>query len=210
MGPTGVAFDGANIWVTNAGDFPSTVSKLRAADGALLGTFTVGYGAQQMAFDGANVWVANLSGNNVTKLQASSGNVLGTFAVGTAPFGIAFDGTNLWVSNSSDNTITKLLASNGTILGTFAVGTNPRGVAFDGMNIWVTAYSGMRMGCIPHSASGGSAVVAASLGKSLARGAAVTPTDTAAHLQSAPTGIEIFEQLTPLHPAARFWMSQMS
>jgi len=38
--PYGVAFDGANIWVTNNAD--GTVSKLRASDGAALGTFSVG------------------------------------------------------------------------------------------------------------------------------------------------------------------------
>jgi len=38
--PEGVAFDGANIWTANFGD--GTVSKVRASDGAILGTFTVG------------------------------------------------------------------------------------------------------------------------------------------------------------------------
>ena len=38
--PSGVAFDGANIWVANNGS--DNVTKLRASDGATLGTFTVG------------------------------------------------------------------------------------------------------------------------------------------------------------------------
>ncbi len=38
--PRGVAFDGANIWVTNY--FDDTVTKLRASDGDLQGTFNVG------------------------------------------------------------------------------------------------------------------------------------------------------------------------
>jgi hypothetical protein len=38
--PYGVAFDGENIWTANLGD--NTVTKLRAADGTVLGTFTVG------------------------------------------------------------------------------------------------------------------------------------------------------------------------
>jgi len=52
-----VAFDGANIWVTNWGD--GTVSKLRASDGANLGTFAVGGDPNGVAFDGANIWVTN-------------------------------------------------------------------------------------------------------------------------------------------------------
>ena len=52
-----MAFDGANIWVTNGAD--DTVSKLQASDGANLGTFPVGDAPVGVAFDGANIWVAN-------------------------------------------------------------------------------------------------------------------------------------------------------
>jgi DNA-binding beta-propeller fold protein YncE len=38
--PYGVAFDGANIWVANSGS--DTVTKLRASDGEVQGTFNVG------------------------------------------------------------------------------------------------------------------------------------------------------------------------
>ncbi len=61
--PYGVAFDGANIWVAN---FYGTVTKLRANDGAPLGTFAVGAGPTSVAFDGANIWVTNQGSNNVT------------------------------------------------------------------------------------------------------------------------------------------------
>jgi DNA-binding beta-propeller fold protein YncE len=60
------AFDGANIWVTNSSG--STVSKVRASDGTVLGTFNVGSHPQGLAFDGVNIWVANLFSNTVTKL----------------------------------------------------------------------------------------------------------------------------------------------
>jgi len=51
--PTYLAFDGANIWVTNGSD--GAVTKLRAADGALQGTFFVGSDPQWITFDGANI-----------------------------------------------------------------------------------------------------------------------------------------------------------
>ena len=50
--PFGVAFDGANIWVTNL--FDDNVTKLRASDGANLGTFPVGE-PFRLVFDGANI-----------------------------------------------------------------------------------------------------------------------------------------------------------
>src|SRR5215204_4116569 len=63
-GPTSLAFDGQSMWVANS--FDATVSKLRANDGAILGTFKVepeysrsrGHTAPMpLAFDGANIWV---------------------------------------------------------------------------------------------------------------------------------------------------------
>src|SRR5664279_342612 len=75
--PYGLAFDGANVWVANSGS--ATVSKLRAADGANLGSFSVGLEPIALAFDGANVWVANEFDNTVSKLRAADGATLGTF-----------------------------------------------------------------------------------------------------------------------------------
>ena len=60
-----MAFDGANIWVANSA---GTVTKLRASDGAVLGTFAVGTQPYGVAFDGANVWVTNNGSNTVSKL----------------------------------------------------------------------------------------------------------------------------------------------
>jgi DNA-binding beta-propeller fold protein YncE len=65
-GPEGIAFDGANIWVTNWTS--NNVTKLRASDGAILGTFAVGSSPTGIAFDGANIWVVNVGSNSVSKL----------------------------------------------------------------------------------------------------------------------------------------------
>ena len=141
--PSGIAFDGTNIWVANGHD--DTVTKLRPSDGANLGTFTVGSEPEGLAFDGADIWVANYGGGGgttVTKLRASDGTNLGTFSVGGAPTGVTFDGANIWVTNygaaATGNTVTKLRASDGTNLGTFTAGSAPHALALDGSNIWVT------------------------------------------------------------------------
>jgi len=109
--PEGVAFDGANMWVTNYND--NTVSKLRASDGTHQGTFPVGEGPFGVAFDGANIWVVNKEGNSVTKLRASDGTNLGTFPVGVSPWDATFDGANIWVTNGQSQTVSKLRASSG-------------------------------------------------------------------------------------------------
>ncbi len=43
------------------------VTKLRASDGANLGTFPVGTRPLGVAFDGANIWVANSGSSTVSK-----------------------------------------------------------------------------------------------------------------------------------------------
>jgi YVTN family beta-propeller protein len=55
-----------NVWVANYGS--NTVTKIRASDAKVLGTFPVGTEPAGMAFDGANVWVANDGGGTVSKL----------------------------------------------------------------------------------------------------------------------------------------------
>src|SRR5579863_4786982 len=95
--PYGVCFDGANIWTANFGD--GTVTKLRANDGEVLGTFQAGSEPFGVTFDGANIWVSNVASNNVYKLRASDGKNLGIFPTGAAPGWMAFDGANIWVPN---------------------------------------------------------------------------------------------------------------
>ncbi len=134
--PVGIAFDGANIWVVN--NLGDTVTKLRANDGMVIGTFRAGNYPREVIFDGANIWISNGNDNStVTKLRASDGAELGTFSVGRDPERMAFDGANVWVGNSLSNSVTKLRASDGKRLATCKVGNAPNGVAFAGANIWV-------------------------------------------------------------------------
>jgi hypothetical protein len=137
VGPTGITFDGANIWVTNSGS--GTVTKMLASTGATVGTYPVGANPYGVAFDGVNIWIANsaFASDNVMKLLASTGAIVGTYPVGTNPLGVAFDGANIWVTNASSGTATKLLASTGTTVGTYPVGFGPWAAVFDGTNIWV-------------------------------------------------------------------------
>jgi hypothetical protein len=46
------------------------VTKLRASNGAFLGTYPVGLRPDMVAFDGSNVWVTN-DGGGVTRIGAT-------------------------------------------------------------------------------------------------------------------------------------------
>ncbi len=136
--PYGVVFDGANIWTANNAD--ATVSKVRACDGTILGTFGVGSGPIGLVFDGANIWVSSNNGSSVTKLRGSDGKTLGVFQVGKNPFWMAFDGQNVWVANSGDGTVSVLRASDGKALNSINTG-GAIAAAFDGTYIWISTYT---------------------------------------------------------------------
>ena len=144
--PTGMAFDGANIWVAN--NSGNTVTEIQPSNGNVLGTFPTGPYPTGVAFDGVNIWIACNgagSGNTMTVLSAATGQQLPFSPVPTGgynPREVVFDGQNIWVANSASNSVSKVHAGNGpgsgTLLGTFTVGAGPDGLAFDGSNVWVS------------------------------------------------------------------------
>ena len=74
-GASGLLFDGSNIWVANHGD--NNLTKLRAADGALLETLEVGEGPFGVSSDGDNLWVSNFSSDEVARLSNAVTRPLG-------------------------------------------------------------------------------------------------------------------------------------
>ena len=103
-----MAFDGANIWVTNYSD--STITKLQASSGAVLGTYAVGVSPNGVAFDGTSIWVSSGRDDTVDKLLLATGAIVGTNPVGALPYAVAFDGSNIWVANF-DGTATEIRAT---------------------------------------------------------------------------------------------------
>ena len=125
-----LCFDGTNIWAVDY--VYDKVTKLRASDGANLGTFAVGDLPSAICFDGSNIWVTNLNDDNVTKLRASDGSNQGTLPVGQQPNGICFDGTDVWVCGGS---VVELRASDGACLRVIPALISD--LCFDGVNIWM-------------------------------------------------------------------------
>ena len=134
--PAGAAFDGANMWIANSQS--GNVTKLRAADGAAMGTFAVGGTPSWMTFDGANMWVNN--GSSLVKLRASDGQQLGTFNAGPSPQQMAFDGVDIWVVLFAfpQGSLAKVRPRDGAVLAIVPLTFPPEGIAFDGIDIWVT------------------------------------------------------------------------
>ncbi|MFI5360819.1 MAG: hypothetical protein ACHQ49_02520 [Elusimicrobiota bacterium] len=129
--PTDLVYDGAAVWVTNPAvstsgvHAASTVVKLSAADGSLLGTYPAGGYPSAIAFDGANIWMTDQSADSVLELKASDGSFVRKVATGAGPAGLAFDGRNIWTGNITDNTLTVISAADGAVLGTHLTGLEP-------------------------------------------------------------------------------------
>ena len=136
-GKYGIAFDGTNMWVANAGG--NSVTQITPAG---VGTTYTGTGAGPIgiAFDGINMWTANNSGS-VTKI--TSAGVMTTYAVTGAPqlYGIAFDGTNMWTVGSNTSSVYKITPA-GVVTTYAGTGANPYWIAFDGTNMWTADYGG--------------------------------------------------------------------
>lgn len=152
--PNAIAIDGSgNVWITNSGSTPNTVTELSSLGAATSGSpYTAGgmNGLVGIAIDlstPGNAWIAN-------DLTATTGNVIELSSTGTlvspspftagsltAPAGIAIDGTGgVWLSNSN-NTITKLTSSGTAAPSTpfsGAVINGPQAIAVDGSgNAWI-------------------------------------------------------------------------
>ncbi|MBI3942387.1 MAG: YncE family protein [Chloroflexi bacterium] len=134
--PKGILFDGASLWVTNS--MSDTITRRRASDGDLMGTYRVGTYPIGMVYDGARLWVANRGDNTITRIAAANPAISHTIATGLQPNGLCFDGRYVWVVNEGSNNVTRIRASTGVAEGSFAVGQSPRLCAFDGANIWVS------------------------------------------------------------------------
>ena len=104
------------MWVTN--NSSNNVTKIRASDGAVLGTFPAGTSPAGIAFDGVHMWIANQDKQSVTKMLRLMVR-FGSARVGFSPFAVTFDGANIWVANLGDSSVTKVRARDGAVLGTF-------------------------------------------------------------------------------------------
>ena len=103
----------------------STLTRLRASDGAnlgsvSLGTNTGGIAAETVVFDGANIWVAGASANNLL----SCGLVM---VLSSSPLDVRSSMSHLWLTNTggSSTTVTKLRPEDGANLGTYTVAAGP-------------------------------------------------------------------------------------
>jgi hypothetical protein len=137
--PQLVASDGADLWVANSlGD---SVSRVRASDGELLGTWTGATRAWGVLVAMGRVFVTgSTSPGRLYRIDPSDpAGAVATLssALGNAPKGIAFDGQRIWTAN--DDSVSRITPGSPTFtVNNFGGFGDLQGVLYDGANIWVT------------------------------------------------------------------------
>jgi len=136
--PSGLIFDGANLWLTDQAD---NVLKKLDSNGAVLQSVPVGASPQFPEFDGANIWVPNFNGASITVVRARDGLVLATLSGNGLNFPVqaAFDGERILVTNLFGNAVSIWKAADLTPIGfSSSPGSGPFGVCSDGANFWIS------------------------------------------------------------------------
>jgi hypothetical protein len=139
--PALVASDGEDLWVAN--ETSSTVTRVRASDGTVLGTWTGAGAAWGVLVARGRIYVTGLTTPGSLYLidpsMAPGAVTILTGALGVGPQGITTDGTWIWTADSGGS-VSRIDPN--TITGnTFGVGfTEPDGILFDGTSVWVTDF----------------------------------------------------------------------
>jgi YVTN family beta-propeller protein len=143
---SGMAYDGANIWIA---DFSGSVWILQMLGPIINGLSKVDTGFNQPVgalYDGAHVWVTDYGAGKLFQLDPT-GAILKSISVGAGPEQPVFDGENIWVPSLNGNSITVVQASTGNVVATIASdGINlldgPEQASFDGERILITNSNG--------------------------------------------------------------------
>jgi DNA-binding beta-propeller fold protein YncE len=145
---SGVAFiesDGADVWASNGSN---GVSRVRASDGKLLGTWSgatkaIGVlAAKGLVFATGETVAGSLY--QIDPTQPPGVVTTLTNSLGDNPVGISFDGARVWTANLGGPGSVSIVTLNPLSVTTVTEGfSGPFGILYDGANIWVTERAGL-------------------------------------------------------------------
>jgi len=142
--PTGLAYDGENIWLSSADD--KTIIKLDPITGVNLQSLDTGIDKPWgMAWDGNFLWVIDYSDNWIYKVNVSTGEIAHSIkAPGTTPTGLAYNNGTLYVADFNEHNVFTIDSFSGSVYNQYPVptpGYNPSGLAYDGVYLWISDIS---------------------------------------------------------------------
>jgi hypothetical protein len=138
--PVKIQSDGKDLWVANFNS--SSVSRVRASDGKLLGTWTGATNACAVLVAVDKVFVAGFTSNlYVIDPNQPPGEVtIVTDSIAGSPQSLAFDGSRIWTANKSGS-ISIVTPGSATPWAVETVSANLGSIAdiiFDGSNMWAS------------------------------------------------------------------------
>jgi hypothetical protein len=144
--PVAVVSDGADLWVVNR--IPGTVSRVRASDGKLLGTWTgmtAGTAKAIIVAAGRIFIAAETTPGTLYRIdpdQAPGPVTVVSNNLGASSNSLAYDGSRIWTANAGGGgfptSVSRVDINTGSVT-TFFIGFNLLGgILYDGANIWVT------------------------------------------------------------------------
>jgi len=139
-GVSGIAFDGARIWVPTLYGNIHLINPGNTLPWDVTTVETGANGLSAVVFDGAHMWAASYEGT-LLKLDPE-GSILQTvdLGVGAAPESMAFDGANFWVPNEGSNVVERIRVSDGARIGAIPVWRRPYSATFDGERVLVLGH----------------------------------------------------------------------
>jgi DNA-binding beta-propeller fold protein YncE len=138
-GPQLLQFDKADVWVANGAS--GTVSRVRASDGKLVGTWTGASSAFAVLCAMGKVFVTGdeTPGKlyQIDPTQTAGAVSTLSSSLGNLPIGIAYDGQKIWTANGGGSV--SIITLNPPSVTNVSTGfTSLLGILYDGANIWVT------------------------------------------------------------------------
>lgn len=115
-GPRALAYAQDSIWVTTA----YGLSKIKADNGELLGTYETGAGPIPLIVHDNNLWILNDADGTITKFTLPDGTTLKTYPVNTvvapsSPIAMTIQGDFLWVADARNDALIKVNTANGAV-----------------------------------------------------------------------------------------------
>jgi len=117
--PTGLAFDGENLWVADR--LADTLTALDPATGEVRQTLpSPGFVPRGLAWDGSHLWCVDGEENRIARLDPESALTVWSIEAPTPePQGLTWDGHDLWLADGGEDVICKISTQDGTVIEQF-------------------------------------------------------------------------------------------
>lgn len=137
--PTGMAFDGKNIWLADRGI--SLLYQINPIDGRVIATIKApGFDPRGLAWDGKLLWSVDAGEGWIYGIDIQTGIAEKILESNSPdPMGLAFDGEFLWLVDNKEKKLLKINRIDGMMHETIPAPSNSsKDLTFDGTYLWVT------------------------------------------------------------------------